>query len=616
MGSGGRRRAAKLGTSALLLAGVSVGVLELGKDLIGSFEPRTQIIMLAALTVFTATLAAAHLKNRIAEKREAEERGGRLKASLRLWPAPTARAVEPEELGCFPRRAGVEERYIPRAADASLRAAIVESPLVVVVGPASAGKSRSGVEAIREALPDGSLLVVPENGPALRTMLEVDSELRHVGDPAKQRVVWLDGAMRYLETLEPVRLLSLLDKCGVDGRPPVTVVATVRKRAWEEALHSESALSETGKMLLAHARVVELPADLTPEEREEAGAAFPGADFAGGIGAALAGGGDGWSERRRRTDGAARQESLAIDGPVDWWRDHLLVILWAVPVLALLFGGWLGIQGEFSKPPAPSIDEQVRTIRKDGGVGDRVGLTMADGVAFGGTEEKSFVFQFKDDPDKPPQQPRPEEIQVWDRHGEELELAFHFRPREEGVYQYRGLGDVDGDGAEEMVGGYGTRLIPGELLVPFVLDWDEDTGAYRLVSLAPERPRLAMRPLDPEARRLRREYLEPLDMPDHRQGAKLMVGGYRAQDFAVTEDYRLLSAYVLGVDEDSETRVVEVRPAIFTQIGGTPRVVSCELDNREAIAMRVPLSRRGLLYKELEERWPEIAGRRPCAPVR
>lgn len=618
MGSTRRRRAAKLGTSAAALAGLSVGILEVSKDLIGSFNPRPQITVLAALSVFTATLAAAHFKNRTAEKREAHERGERLKASLRSWPVASPRESSPAELGCFPPRRGADERYISRSADVSLREAIAENPLVLIVGPAAAGKSRSGVEALCEALPEDSLVVVPDDGAALRELLEVDPELRHVGSPDRQRVVWLDGAMRYAEALDADALLSLIEPGGgEDGRPRVTVVATARKSAWEEALHAESALSETGKALLAHAKLVELPGDLTPEELNEASALHPEADFESGIGTALAGGGDGWPAERRRDGGAAAgNEPLAIDGPVQWGRDHRLVILWAIPTLALLFCGWLGVNDEFTQPAIPSIDEQVRAIKKDGGVGDRVGLVVDKGVSFGGTEEGAFVFLFTDDPDDPPENPQAEEIQVWDTHGDVLERGFQFQPQEEGVFQLRATADVDGDGAEEMVGGYGTRLIPGELLVPFVVDWDEKTGEYRVVQLASEPPALAVRPLDADARRLRGEYLRPLELPNDPRGSDLTVSGYRAQDFAVTEKpYRLLSAYTLGVDEESETRLVEVRPAIFRQVGGTPRVAPCEVKGEEVITRRVPLSRVRLLFKELEERWKAIGSGHPCVPV-
>ena len=68
------------------------------------------------------------------------------------------------------------------------------------------------------------------------------------------------------------------------------------------------------------------------------------------------------------------------------------------------------------------------------------------------------------------------------------ELRFEPRevfPGEEALFQFRFIGDIDGDGADELVGGYGTPAIRGELLLPFAVDWNDDADRYELVSLAP-----------------------------------------------------------------------------------------------------------------------------------
>ena len=65
-----------------------------------------------------------------------------------------------------------------------------------------------------------------------------------------------------------------------------------------------------------------------------------------------------------------------------------------------------------------------------------------------------------------------------------LTRRFDFRPREPGwVFSFRYLGDIDGDGDAELIGGYGDPRDASQALLPFMIDWDGGAGRYRITPL-------------------------------------------------------------------------------------------------------------------------------------
>jgi hypothetical protein len=210
---------------------------------------------------------------------------------------------------------------------------------------------------------------------------------------------------------------------------------------------------------------------------------------------------------------------------------------------------------------------------------------------------------------------------VFDQRGDDLERAFRFEPKPLGskssaeplLFQFRFIGDVDGDGADELVGGYGTPAIRGELLLPFAVDWDEDASRYRLVSLGSEPVTLETPGRGDDVAGLRAAYAQRLRITDvEGEGA---LAGYRAQDFAVSANpHRLVGAYVSDIRRDGSERRVELRPAIFRRTGGLPQVSPCRLLDTPAVVATAPSAKARPLQAATLEAWLKASKDRFCVP--
>ena len=125
---------------------------------------------------------------------------------------------------------------------------------------------------------------------------------------------------------------------------------------------------------------------------------------------------------------------------------------------------------------------------------------------------------------------------------------FRFQPdgsgREAAIFARRGVGDVDRDQADELIGGYGPPADASQAQVPFALDWD-DAGA---LPDGAARPRAAGYPqgdLDPGLEPLLAAYSQPITL--HATSTRSAPSGYRAQDFAGVDpepSFRLLAGYL------------------------------------------------------------------------
>ncbi len=92
-----------------------------------------------------------------------------------------------------PARAGVGDRmppYVPRDIDAALRQALGGSGFVLLVGAAATGKTRTGYEAIRAALP-GHIFIAPKGTDDV-------TEAMAAARAERDCVLWLDSLQRYL----------------------------------------------------------------------------------------------------------------------------------------------------------------------------------------------------------------------------------------------------------------------------------------------------------------------------------------------------------------------------------------------------------------------------------
>ena len=117
-----------------------------------------------------------------------------------LPPAVTAVNLY-DDLGiqpAIPVKRGAADHYIERDADGDIRQALARSKFVIVKGAPKAGKSRSGIEAVRAAFPE-ALLVAP--WPGKRAMEKIaDDDL--LNGYSGRVVFWLDDLASFLTPTE------------------------------------------------------------------------------------------------------------------------------------------------------------------------------------------------------------------------------------------------------------------------------------------------------------------------------------------------------------------------------------------------------------------------------
>lgn len=129
--------------------------------------------------------------------------------------------------------------YIERRIDADIRAWIKghtrSGGLIVLVGPATAGKTRSLYEALRTEVPDW---LVPKVGTGAQLNAAVED-----GVDLSQSVIWLDELQNFFadETLTASSVRQLI--LGRSG--PVLLAATIRSEELDRLLHGSSPEDET-----------------------------------------------------------------------------------------------------------------------------------------------------------------------------------------------------------------------------------------------------------------------------------------------------------------------------------------------------------------------------------
>lgn len=202
--------------------------------------------------------------------------------------------------------------------------------------------------------------------------------------------------------------------------------------------------------------------------------------------------------------------------------------------------------------------------------------------------------------------------------GGQLVKGLDFEPArlgdEELLFQFRGIGDIDGDGAEELIGGYGTPAIRGELLIPFAVEWDADAGGYRLIALTSTPPEFATAPRGEDVRGLRDAYRRRLTLTNRAENAaSVRLAGYPAQDFTVSESRQvLINAY--ATDISTRKRLMELQPQLFRRTGGPPAITPCALSDTSRSTAALPLARDQRLEGALHDFWKKASRDRHCAP--
>ena len=638
------RQATRAGVTGVAAFGVALVALQGLQQAIGAFDPRVDITVAIVVAVSAGVLTADRLRTRRGEQAELRERQRALGEAMLAWDPPPLKEAHPSDLGVFPasrvaertdhdgRGGNSDERrqpYVEREVDPELRRALRGARFVLVYGAPRSGKTRTAAEATSAVLGDAPVLLA-RDAEGLRVLLDLKPPLA-----GEQAVLWLDSLERFrgvldakiLDWLAATHERSGADRERADAWPAITVVATIREATWDRLLGADGEDGEFAKAVAARAQAFELQAALRRTEKKSAKRLYPGAELSGGIGAALAASGKDEEPpviapaRSREADAQASDQGGPEQVPSQSLGDRLAALPrrlqesgdpWLLlPAAACLFALlWFGlstaVNGGIEKPRQPTIGEQVAEIRSEGAEGPQLS-DNPNTVDLHGSGQDSWIFSFRDEG----QRSQGDEIEVWDViGGDQLELRFRFQPARPAVYQYRGAADINGDGDEELIGGYGPTAPTGELLVPFALDWDAETQEYRLIPLHPSPPSLDVK----ETPRIATATAAYRERTKYSDGRGHSVRGYPAQDFAVIpEDKRLVSGYIIRDPGERGPDSIAVEVEVFDTQAARPRVRDCNFPDDEPVVIRDDPG--ALVFNLLAEKWSAVNERMRCAPV-
>jgi hypothetical protein len=617
-----KRRAVAFGAAGLA-AGATLGVLQVLEQAISAWHPKPLVSSLIVVAAFFAGLWVAAVRNRRVASSDFDARSKHLSDLVGVWPAPLVRGADPCRIGVFPTRRDIDPAapYAPRRIDQDLRAAIAAGAVVMVCGDRRAGASRTAVEAVRAALGE-AVILAPRSASALRELTELDPPLQLGG---RHVLVWLDGLDRFIESLDSESLVALT-RVGQH----VTVVATIRGEHWDEWLEATGAGGEAARAFAREARVFELRAGLTRDELAHAQQLYPRTDFTDGVGVALASRGrDSAPPARRPPESGECQE--AHPNPAVW-RDLKVVApaLLTCAALALLASHARDFQTQ-------SITDQIAADEREGSHHERHAAFVMQ-VDLHGSGEKSWLVLFRDDPHA--RRRRSDEIRIYDQHGENLVRALRFEPvGEPAVFQERAIANVDFDGAQDIVGGYGyaNESNGGGAIVPFAIDWDRSRGRYVVLSLQegekaptlsgkaikeaekqylaggegqPALKRKAVKIAEEQYQRVYASRTTFSDPVDH-----IEITGHRVQDLAVSPaPHRLVAGWYLRPLLDTHRAIFELHTAIFDSSTGAPHLTPCTFTGlRGPLTVRAGKDR--LAYRTFEEAYAKVSRTRACGPV-
>jgi hypothetical protein len=220
----------------------------------------------------------------LTRRRSVEQRHRRLAELLRRPPVqngrlPAVAEVDPHEVGASPTRYSIEGRasYVPRPGqDRRLRSLLTAEPVVLVVGPATSGKSRTAYEAAAAVWGEAGFVQPKARPYAVRDLLDLDADAPL--DPGRL-LIWLDDLDDYLAEAGGLDVTTL--QRAADRVPPAVVVATIRDEGHRQLRQSrgESGATARAVLQLAERGRVDLPREPTPEERTAARLSYPEEDF-------------------------------------------------------------------------------------------------------------------------------------------------------------------------------------------------------------------------------------------------------------------------------------------------------------------------------------------------
>jgi hypothetical protein len=620
-----RRRAVAAGTGGLV-AGAAFATLQVLEQTIGAWHPKAWVSALIVLAAFFAGLAAARVKTRRIASEGFEARERHLSELLGTWPAPLVPNADPTRLGVFPATRRLKATpYVPRTIDEDLRDAMVSGAIILVIGDARAGSSRTALEAARSAL-DDAVLLAPRAPGCLRELTVLDPPLK-LGE--RRGLLWLDGLDRFSEALD-CEAIDTLSQLG----DHVTVVATLRRVHWEAWLASDGEQGEAARAVVADARVFELATALDAREAAAARTLYPGMEFPAGLGDALASDGRESAPPPERPSESEDYEEpdptprLLLDGRFMLAALATFTALVALTLVLVLSG-----------LKTASISEQLASDERDGSLHARH-AAMVMQADLHGSGVKSWVILFRDDANPATHS---DELQIYDEHGESLERALRFKPVGTAAkFTLRATTDVDFDGAPEIVGGLGfaDESIGRGAMVPFAIDWNTARERYAVVPLGQEEPTLSRRQIqaaerrkpalsrrlvetDPEVR-VKRKAIEVSEAQYRRLYAAntvfsdpsdhLRLKGHRVQDFALTGvPHRLLLGWFVRPWFGKDPATFEVDTAILDSHTGGPHLTHCTLSELGG-PMILAIRKDREPNKVFEEEYAHVPHGRACLP--
>ncbi len=599
---GVRTAASFVGSFVVVLAG-----LQVAQQVVSAFDPRP--VITALLTLGLALLGALIGHWQTADRERKEQ--AKLHRLLAVHPEERPGEVDAVALGVFPGRRGRRTpTYVTRKLDEDLRAAVAAHRSVVVTGPALAGKSRTTLEAVKAKAADATL-IAPRGPDELKALLAADPPLLV---PRERRILWLDDLPQYAESLDSPaleRLSEYFPPPRAATEATIAVMATVRDDEWQAMLGATGAAGQLARGLADRASVHRLePTDAVFTAAAAAIPAYAGETFPDGPGRALATSGMEMDPPDRP------REPFQATAPERWDMPARMLAggagLAAIAIVLVL------VAAGFSTPTPPPIGVQIAELeRRAAADGQFVRPVVGKGVDLHGTGEESRVFTFTvANPQRGDPAPS-DEVRVYDDDGGWLRQALRFRPADPGVkFEFRGARDVDGDGAEEIIGAFSAPDARYAML-PVAIDWQSLSQRYEIVPLDLGPPDLSAVDLPKQfqvaARQYRDKYAAAVTIRDATSAQR--VTGHRVQDFIVTTPPRIVAAYFLRppFDLTKDKALYELHAAILT-VGRRPSLTPCALAGGPPPQMEILLAERSP-QKAIAETWAQATATRYCGVV-
>ena len=234
---------------AALVFSVAVAAA-LGETGVGNWWARSAAAAGAAVATLLADQISGALRRREKFSGEVEQDVFTLRGS----PPRVSTITDPVTIGVHPAGHGNERvpPYVPRDIDAELRRALATSVFVVLVGDATAGKTRTAFEAMRAVLPR-HLLIIPTERQGVAAAVGLACHTREC-------VLWLDDLEHYLTPASGLTRKDIAEILNGTGHHRVvlaTLRATAATRLTTSAQGSGGQLIRTATTVLdqAHHRI-------------------------------------------------------------------------------------------------------------------------------------------------------------------------------------------------------------------------------------------------------------------------------------------------------------------------------------------------------------------------